>query len=331
MITVLLTILKVLGILLLVLLGILLLALFLVLFVPIRYTLEAKREEESEEPFSVKGRVTWLLHLLNIHACFPQTPYLRARILCFTVFSTEKKASEKPAQAEKEKEAVKPSGKKEKEQAAKKKEPTAPKEPAVLQEPVVLKEPAAAKEQAKKEEKEPDDEQAAKSAAYSEEYEDEAKEDAPSFLKFWKRIFSILQNIRYTIRQICDKIKYIVKNIRYYLEIIKSDTFRRAFGVCKGEIRKLLSSVRPRKIKGSILIGTGDPASTGQVFAIYGILYPFLGEQIAVTPDFERQVMAGELFVKGKITVFRLIKTAWIIYFNKDLRRIIKMFKREAA
>ena len=80
-----------------------------------------------------------------------------------------------------------------------------------------------------------------------------------------------------------------------------------------------------------MLIGTGDPAGTGQVFAVYGILYPFLGSQIVVTPDFERKVIAGEIQVKGKAAVFHLLKAAWIIYFNKDLRHILKMFKREAA
>ena len=50
-----------------------------------------------------------------------------------------------------------------------------------------------------------------------------------------------------------------------------------------------------------------------------------------VTPDFERKVIAGEIQVKGKAAVFHLLKAAWIIYFNKDLRHILKMFKREAA
>lgn len=301
MISLLLSILKILGIILLVLLGIVLLVVLLVLFVPLRYTLEAGRQEESEEAFSIKAKATWLLHLINVHARYPQTPYLRARILCFTVFSTDKKSdgeSEEKGEVEEGKQTDdKASSESVKEASSEKAENTE-------------------FHQEKNQEEIP---------------EEESEEDSPTILKFLKRILSIIKNIRYTISKICDKIKHIVKNIRYYLAIIKSDAFKRAFGVCKGQVWKLLYSIRPRKIRGSILVGTGDPASTGQVFAIYGILYPLLGEQIAVTPDFERKVLEGELFVKGKVTVFWLVKAAWIIYFNKDLRRIIKMFKREAA
>lgn len=314
MISLLLSILKIVGIILLVLLGIVLLVVLLVLFVPLRYTLEARRQEGSEEAFSANARVTWLLHLLNVHAGYPKTPYLRARILCFTVFSTDKPSDEKTEKKGSKELSPKISPKKEKKQAD---EQTFAKG---AEEKVTEKEKDKAKDKAEEE-----------SFSTEAKPESEFDEDPPTVLKFLKRILSIIQNIQYTIRKICDKIKHIVKNIRYYLAIIKSDTFGRVFGVCKSQIWELLYSIRPRKVRGSILIGTGDPASTGQVLAIYGILYPLLGDQIAITPDFERQVLAGELFVKGKVTVFWLVKTGWIIYFNKDLRRIIKMFKREAA
>ena len=311
MISLLLSILKILGIILLVLFGIVLLVVFLVLFVPLRYTLEAERQEGSGEAFSIKAKATWLLHLLNVHAGYPKTPYLRARILWFTVFSTDKKSDEKKKKKESKELSPKAS-------------------PKVMENQTDEKAFAAKVAEKKLPEKEKDNVKEEDFHA-KEMPESESEEDSPTVLKFLKRILSIIQNIQYTFEKICDKIKHIVKNIRYYLAIIKGDAFKRAFGICKGQVWELLYSIRPRKIRGSILVGTGDPASTGQVFAIYGILYPILGNQIAITPDFERQVLAGELFAKGKVTVFRLVKTALIIYFNKDLRRIIKMFKREAA
>lgn len=148
---------------------------------------------------------------------------------------------------------------------------------------------------------------------------------------FFGKLLSLLQNIRYTITGICDKIKDIVNNIQYYLKILRSDTFRRAWSVCAGEALSLLRSILPGKLSGRLVVGTGDPAGTGQVLALYGILYPFIGGRIEVTPDFERQILEGELMIKGKITVFRALKTAWRIYFNRDLRRLIKLLKREAA
>lgn len=302
MISIVLTVLKVLGILILSLLGIMILVLLLVLFVPVRYQVYAERKLESGLPFEVKLRAAWLLHLLNVHFSYPKEAYVKVRIGCFTVFRSDR-TKEAPAEKAKEKSEEKP----------KKKSGEKPKEKETLSE----KDSFEIKNQKEQETKEPEKEK--------------ADEEKPTWKKFFKKFLNLLKNLRYTITQICDKIKKIVKNIKYYVEVINSTEFKKAFRVCSGQAGMLLRHVCPKKIKGSLRIGTGDPASTGQVLAVYGMLYPFLGNQIMVTPDFEQQIVEGELFIKGRITLFRLVKCAWIVYFNKDLRRVINMLKREAV
>lgn len=302
MISVVLTVLKVLGILILSLLGIVILVLLLVLFVPVRYQVYAERKLESGLPFEVKLRATWLLHLLNVHFSYPKEAYVKVRIGCFTVFRSDR-TKEAPAEKAKERSEEKP-----KEKSGEK-----PKEKETLSE----KDSFEIKHRKEQETKEPEKEK--------------AEGEKPTWKKFFKRFLELLKNLRYTITQICDKIKKIVKNIKYYIEVISSTEFKNAFRLCSGQAGVLLRHVCPKKIKGSLRIGTGDPASTGQVLAVYGMLYPFLGNQIMVTPDFEQQIVEGELFIKGRITLFRLVKCAWIVYFNKDLRRVINMLKREAV
>ena len=317
MIPVLLTILKVIGVALLVLLGLIIFVALLVLFVPVRYSLDAKKAEEGERPFTCLVRGTWLLHLLNIRFQYPDAAYLRVRILFFNVFCfgkekdpEEKEGSTGSSDKKHDRMADEGSPPPAKEETTPKKETDSNSGGALPEKDISVKEDDPTED-------DPTEEKEAKKA--------------PTLRGFIRKLLSILKNIRYTITQICDKIKHIVNNIQYYLSILKSDAFGQAFGVCKHQIWELLRSIRPRKIKGSVLIGTGDPAGTGQIFAVYGILYPFLGSRIVVTPDFERKVIAGEIRVKGKATVFHLVKAAWIIYFNKDLRHILKMFKREAA
>ena len=67
MLSVILLILKIIGIVLLVLLGILLLIIFLVLFVPIRYRVKV----EHSDSFALEGGVSWLLHF--VHARISQS------------------------------------------------------------------------------------------------------------------------------------------------------------------------------------------------------------------------------------------------------------------
>lgn len=320
MIAILLTILKVLGILLLILLLTVLTLLFLVLFVPLRYRVRICRKEGEGKALSIEARVSWLLHLVNASFCYPEAAFLRVRVLGFTLFRSDK-AKIRPDQSPKA-----PLGDTEKGETKKQE-----------------KEPQKTKAQKKPQNQRQDlPETGHKEQSINTEEGDkradsgaEAKTEKEGFFsrvkEFFRKLLSLFQNIRYTIAQICDKIKHIVNNIQYYLNILKSDTFRRAWSVCSGQALCLLKSILPGKWTGSLVIGAGDPAGTGEILAVYGMLYPLLGNHISVTPDFERKIVEGELLIKGKITVMKGLKTAWKIYFNKDLRRLIKLFKREAA
>lgn len=311
MISVLLTVLKVLGILILSLLGVVILVLLLVLFVPVRYRIYAERKLESGLPVLAKMKATWLFHLLNVHFSYPEEAYIKVRIGCFTIFRSDR-TKEKP-----DKEEAVPE--------SKSSEKTAKTDGKTKEETEVRTEK---EEQIKEEGKKEELKEEKRMTGEKEKSEDE---ENPTRKNFFRKFLALLRNLRYTITQICDKIKKIVKNIKYYMDVISSAEFQKAFKLCGTQAGALLRHICPKKIKGDLLIGTGDPASTGQVLAIYGMLYPFLGNQIMVTPDFEQQIVEGKLLVKGRITLFRLIRCAWIIYFNKDMRRVINMLKREAV
>ncbi|MBQ8598325.1 MAG: DUF2953 domain-containing protein [Lachnospiraceae bacterium] len=312
MISILLTILKILGIILLVLLGIVLTVLILVLFVPVRYRLDAHRDLQEEAPVVASVKATWLLHLLSVFFSYPDAAYVHVKALGITVYRSDQE-----------------------------RKPKKPKESGTAQEETDNQATEAPEQQTEQSEADWDaveTESATESGPEEVEPQEEAEEseeteepeEEPTIKKFFQKLWEKLKNIEYTIRQICDKIKHIVKNIRYYLKVIQSTTFKNAFSLCSGQLFSLLKSIRPRKVKGSITIGTGDPASTGQVLGIYGMLYPLLGNNISITPDFDRQIVEGELLVKGRITVFKALKMALVIFFNKDVRRLIKLLKREA-
>ncbi len=297
MISILLTILKVLGLILLILLGILLVLILLVLFVPVRYRITLHRKEEEEAPVTAKVSITWLLHIVSAVFSYPEEAYIKIKLFFITVFRSDQPPKEKAKKEKKQKENTQKKAHKTEEKPPNEKTDVSPSENE-------------------------------NRTAWKEHGEESAKADKKDF---FKKLLFILKNIKYTIIKICDKIKHIVNNIRYYIDILKSDTFRRAWSICSPQVFGLFKSILPGKIQGNIKIGTGDPAGTGQVLAVYGILYPLIGNHIEIIPDFERQIVEGDLFIKGKITFFRLVKTAWIVYFNKDLRHLIKLLKREAA
>lgn len=292
--TVLLLILKILGIVLLVLLGILLALLLIVLFVPVRYQGSGYREEGDPVPVHVQLKVTWLLHLVRVSFIYPEEAFLKVKVLFFQILP----AKEKKKKASNKKEA---DGKK----------------------------PKTDKKEAGSDVSDTTSDQKISDEGNTADEDD--GDDRRILSDFVRKLFSAIRNIKYTIRKIYDKINHIIHNIRYYIKILQTESFKRAFVLCREQLLRLMKIVLPRKVSGTFTIGMEDPAATGQILSIYGILYPLIGDSITVIPDFEKPVMEGSFRFKGKITAFTLIRIAAKIYFDKDLKRVICLFKKEAV
>lgn len=292
--TVLLLILKILGIVLLVLLGILLALLLIVLFVPVRYQGSGYRKEGDSVPVHVQLKVTWLLHLVRVSFIYPEEAFLKVKILFFQILPAKEK--KKKASNKKEADGKKP--KTDKKEAGSDVSDTA------------------------SDQKISDEGNAA---------DEDGGDDRRTLSDFVRKLFFAIRNIKYTIRKIYDKINHIIHNIRYYIKILQTESFKRAFALCREQLLRLMKIVLPRKVSGTFTIGMEDPAATGQILSIYGILYPLIGDSITVIPDFEKPVMEGSFRFKGKITAFTLIRIAAKIYFDKDLKRVICLFKKEAV
>ena len=292
--TVLLLMLKILGIVLLVLLGILLALLLIVLFVPVRYQGSGYREEGDPVPVHVQLKVTWLLHLVRVSFIYPEEAFLKVKVLFFQILPAKEK--KKKASNKKEADGKKPKTDK--------------------------KEVGSDVSDTASDQKISDEGNTAV---------EDGGDDRRTLLDFVRKLFSAIRNIKYTIRKIYDKINHIIHNIRYYIKILQTESFKRAFALCREQLLRLMKIVLPRKVSGAFTIGMEDPAATGQILSIYGILYPLIGDSITVIPDFEKPVMEGSFRFKGKITAFTLIRIAAKIYFDKDLKRVICLFKKEAV
>ena len=157
------------------------------------------------------------------------------------------------------------------------------------------------------------------------------KEDKHSPIStFFKKLKKILEIPRIVLRKvkktwltvhgICDKIS----EIRTFLE---SEVFLNAKILLLGEVKKLGLHILPKKVQGEIEFGFDDPSLTGRVLAVAGICYPLYGNNIKITPYFDRKILEGELKAKGRIRGIVLLKSALKIGFNHEVREIWKNFK----
>lgn len=326
-------ILKIIGIILGTLLAVLLIGFCIALFVPVRYQIEASRTEaEGAPPIEASAKITWLLHLVNIRIQYPADVYLRARIFLFTVFRLPQKPKNTDGTKKRRKKKRTESGRNVQEAKDRQEAESRPDAETVSNVEAAAQEEAAAMDPVS----EPELISGPKSDPEPErvpEPENKQEKQKKSLLKKLKekimQIRKIFQKIWYTLTGICDKIKTIWENIEYYIGVLQSDTFKRAFSLCKEEVLSVFSYIMPRKFQAELTIGTDDPAVTGKILSYYGMLYPFIGGHIAVIPDFERKRIEGTVFIKGKIRLFTFIKAAIRIYFNKDIRKLLKLFKKE--
>lgn len=318
MLHIILLILKIIGIVLLCILGVMLLTVCCVLFVPVRYRVEISREEgEGKPPVVVRAQITWMLQLVNILACYPADVYVRVRIFLFTLFRIpEAEHKKKTCRREKEKYTSEP------------KDAPSEDKKNIEDQISVRKDFDPEAESPEHESEEPAQEEAAGSPAG---IINKIRNLLEKIKQILQKMKAAIENIQYTIRHFCDKMKSMLDNIQYYQGVIESEPFQNSWFLCRKQIGIILKELKPDKFEADLIIGMDDPAATGKILAVCGILYPFFGQHVRVAGDFERMHVEGWVYIKGRIRAVTFLRIAVKVYLNKDVRTLIKLLKKEAV
>ena len=319
MIQIILMILKIIGTIVLVLIGALLLILIAVLIVPVRYRLSVQWKEE----FYLNGTVSWLLHVFHTRISMENTePHIRVRIFGFVIYDNEKPERHRSFGGHKKKKDAKAAAK-----AGETKRPDT--KEAVYELP---EEKNAAIDHTKIETRgNPIDTLETPDTNFC---NTERHKGKPKRETLWEWV---LAKIRSIIKRISGFFKGLADHIlKFYqsfaeqkrkagliLDFIRDELNREGFQYTLSSVKKLLKHILPTKLRASIVYGTGDPCSTGQILGVFGMLYGLYGDKLSVTPDFESQRFAGDLDAKGRI---RLI-TILIIVIKLMLDRRFKQLR----
>ena len=311
-----LAVLKIIGIVLLVILAIVLVVLLLILFWPVRYYIDARVDEtdlenESDklkERIFAKAGFGWFCNLIRGYISYPDNTTYTVKVLFFMVFPGKEKTKEDENDENEEL-------------------------PTEMEEGFDEESEASAEESSTEESGEKTGEESGNETDSDVDIDSEDfSEEKKSFLDFLKSIQEIVVKIVKTPQNVFDKIKCTISSIYDKIDMIKktleNDIFKRAFEITKKKLIKVLKMIMPKKLRADFLIGMSDPTQTADILAAYGILYPVLVNKVYITPDFERSVLKGELHVKGKIRLFGLLWAAAVLYFNKDVKKTIKRFKK---
>lgn len=348
----LLLILKIAGIILAVLLGIVLAAAAAVLFVPVRYAADAQYDKNSGKKPVLHVRVTWLLHLFRFFMEFDEDFKMRAQVLFFSLYD-----SERTIEPEIKEQKGKKSKKKQKtlkrtvfdEQSQKSGVQAQEVRGRIEQEP--LQETESGIEVPQTAEENPDESE----AVYSPEQTDiqERKKTvkknwcvfrkkpslAEKFKCFGERIKQVCRRIKaffiriaQTICGIFDKsvsLKDAVQEkITHFSEILHDEENRELVHFLWEQLKRLLQKICPKKYRLRIRYGFEDSETTGWLAVRLAVLYGLLGLDIELIPDFEESVFEGEGMIKGKIRLVGILMIAGKVYFNRLVQK--KLLKKSS-
>ena len=327
MIHILFMILKALGILLLVLLFLVLLIVCTVLFLPFCYRAQVLKEEEGFACVKASGRVSWLFGAVALTASYEeQKP--EAQILLFGAsLETWKRRLKKIRRGE----ASVPRTEENETENAPEAEKTA-------------------------EQKAPDQkEKQQKVTAQKEQPEQEQEPDAPkkSILeRFFGRIeylpekllnlasrllqtafrllelpFRLLEKLEQKI-QAGRRLKSKWESVKKFF---RSKMFREALLHAKKEVLYFLKKAAPKKVTGTVRFGFDDPALTGETLGILGMIYGKLPKDLSVQPDFEQEILWGDVRMKGSFQAVTAAGIALRLFRDQNLRKTIRHFKHKEA
>lgn len=311
MLTILFKILSILGILLLILLGIALVVILLVLFFPVCYKVSGKKNAE-EMQFAAK--IKWLFGLVRVSYSYPVPGKLLAKVLFFTVYdsSAEKKNS---ASGEDTHTAPKKDLTEEAQETSRTSEPSDASEPSdtsVTSGQTLLSDDT----DMTKTDTATDTEASADAKTSAEENTPGPQQETSG------KLAGFFEKIRYTIRKIYDKIKYILKNISFYKELWNDPDTKGLLQHAGKRIWHILKRLRPRKLEVNARVGTGSPDTTGYLYGIYGMILPKLGKGVCITPDFEQAILEGDFKASGHFTIACVLFHSARLLMDKRLQQL---------
>ena len=288
MIGVLLTILKVIGIIILILIALALIIVLTVLFIPVRYRGKICFKEVPDIDLSV----TWFFKFLNISLKFKDELNISAKVAWFfTIFSNKEEPQDENVSAPDNR-----GGKDTSEKESLKK--------GLLQSTFYkkgnnLKEVKAGKFKSKD-----------KTSDYAKAAELDKQEKRHS--KAIRKAKNKKADKKS--KSLPEKISDKIKDIHY---IITNDDNKYIFAKMLEKIKKLIDHVLPKKIEGYFKFGFDDPSVTGQVLEIFAIFYPLYKDNFKIIPMFYDEIIEADISFKGRLRLIYAAYIGLILWLNK--------------
>ena len=147
---------------------------------------------------------------------------------------------------------------------------------------------------------------------------------------FGSKISSKLKKIRETVKKIWDFIVHLPQKFDKIKEVVTDAGNKNALSLTWRELRYLLRHFKFRKIHTDLEFSAGDPALTGQILGGIAVIPAFYRYDMHIYPDFASDTfyVRGTFDIKGRIRLIHLLCSVIRLLKEKDVRRVLSQFQR---
>ena len=277
-----LSILKIIGIVLACIVGLVLLLVLLVLLVPIRYRFSG---DGMNADIQADGKASWLFGLLSASIRFAEKKLLyRVSVAGISLKKGDLLNPEKSVPEETD------------------------------MEPQILK-----PQKDKKEEKE----------AAALEVQNKPEPEAKTEIEKEKEKEDLSDRIEHFFERLSEKYEGLIKKLEQTEAVLTSKVTGRAVKKVKEQLFHILNHIKPKKIAGNINFGLEDPANTAIIYGTIDNLAIAMSEgKLIITPEFYQKGISLDMVMQGRILIGYLLVCALRVFFNKDVRRVVRVVRR---
>lgn len=335
-----LTILKIIGIIILVIIGCILLLAALILFYPVNYKVNAETDSEA---LKASVYIHWLFHIFRFRLSYDSGDKLvyNLKILFFQILPEKEKSDKKKKSGNTKRKNKKTSENANEMEKDKHTEEVNETEEVTYSEEKELMEQGSQEDPNRKMEdvektsensRNPQNKESKEPAHQTSSNEDTAskqdfkpkKEQIPKISDLFQTIKKKITNLKFTFQKICDKIKEIFSGYEKFREFILSEETKETLTFLNTQRKYLFRHLKPDKSDIYLHFGTEDPAVTGEILAVLSLVYAFYPWNLNVVPDFEESCFEGKIEIKGKLQSYAFLILIWRLYGNKNIKKIIK-------
>lgn len=327
MVHIILLILKIAGIVLLSLLGILILLVLMVLFVPVRYNISA----DYHSRLTANIKISWLLNVLRLKASYANDLSVKAYAMFFKIFDNnsdkEKKQKNKEgdkyiddmygADSSQETAGQYAAGRQNETSGAGNSQDTAVQVEALEAD---IKQHIESRSNNQHNE---DDKHNRQSVSQPHKKKDLIGRLKAALNSVKDKLISIKSKFKKLLKAIVDKKRSAWQKIDDLKVIINDEENKELVRLIKKELKELIREITPVKYDVNVRYGCEEPYMTGRILGVIAVIYGITGVRFNITPEFEQKVLEGDIYMKGRVRIYRLLLIALRVYKNNKFRKLV--------